>query len=118
MTAFLPTLVPHALRRVATRLLLLGTLLALPAWAAPPFTDNGDGTVTDGTTHLMWDQCAYGLTGATCTTGTALQTSWAGALDAAVAANNANYKGFNDWRVPNKNELESLVNLSAVAPRH
>ena len=36
---------------------------------------------------------------------------WPGALAAAVAANAASYKGFSDWRVPNKNELESITKL-------
>ena len=32
--------------------------LALPAWAA--FTDNGDGTITDTSTGLVWDKCSRG----------------------------------------------------------
>lgn len=98
------------LRLVASGLaLLLG--LAQPAWAAAPFTVNGDATVTDSTTSLVWDQCPYGLSGTTCATGTALNGIWAGALGAAVAANAASYKGFTDWRVPNKNELESIAKI-------
>jgi uncharacterized repeat protein (TIGR01451 family) len=89
-------------------LLLLG--LARPAWAAL-VVNAGNGTVTDSTTSLVWDQCNYGRTGATCTTGTALLGTWAVALDAAVAANTANYKGFSDWRLPNKNELESITKI-------
>ncbi|MBK9443631.1 MAG: hypothetical protein IPN53_21010 [Comamonadaceae bacterium] len=38
--------------------------LAWPVWAAASFTVNGNGTVTDTTTSLVWDQCLYGLTGA------------------------------------------------------
>lgn len=91
-------------------LLLLG--LAQPAWAAL-VVNAGNGTVTDSTTSLVWDQCPHGLSGATCTTGTALVRTWSQALDAAVAANTANYKGFSDWRVPNKNELESITKIDS-----
>ena len=117
MTAFVPPLAPPTWRRLAAPLLLVAsTLLAWPAWSAAPFTDNGNGTVTDGTTHLVWDQCPYGLTGSACNTGTALLGDWAGALNAAATANAAHYKGFNDWRVPNLNELESIVKIDRFNP--
>ncbi len=111
MTALMPKLIPLSCRNaVRTALLLLCVCLALPAWSA--FSVNaGNGTVTDTTTSLVWDQCPYGLTGANCTSGTALLATWPQALSAAVSANAANYRGFNDWRVPNKNELESIVKL-------
>jgi len=83
--------------------------VAWPAWAAAPFTVNGDGTVTDATTSLVWDQCPYGLTGPACDTGTVFQGDWPTGLTKAVEANAASYKGFTDWRVPNKNELDSIV---------
>lgn len=108
---------PNALARlcrciVPAALLLLG--LTQPAWAA--LTVNaGNGTVTDSSTGLVWDQCPYGLSGATCAAGTALLGSWQSALAAAVAANAANYKGFNDWRVPNVNELESITKLDTYS---
>ena len=35
--------------------------------------------------------------------------TWQQALDYAVCLNTNNYLGHNDWRVPNINELESLV---------
>lgn len=70
------------------------------AWPEPRFTDNGDGTVTDLLTGLMWEKAP----GAT-------QMDWAGAL-AYAAANSAG--GYSDWRVPNINELVSLCNFSAV----
>jgi Protein of unknown function (DUF1566)/IPTL-CTERM motif len=101
--------------------LCLATVLlwcSAPAQAA--FIVNVDGTVTDSFTGLVWDQCHYGRTGANCDADvdgdgypdTGMQTSFAGALSAAVSANAANYKGHNDWRLPNIKELESIVDLN------
>lgn len=82
----------------------------------PPgsFSANGDGTVTDSVTGLTWDQCSYGQSGTGCATGTATQYVWSQALAVAVTANTANYKGHNDWRLPSKNELESLIDINAA----
>jgi hypothetical protein len=82
------------------------------------FTINGDGTATDATTGLTWDRCSIGQTldNGSCT-GTVTQASWSAALVTATTANNAIYKGFSDWRLPSKNELESLVDINkATAP--
>ncbi len=81
-------------------------------------TINADGTASDATTGLTWDRCSIGqtLAGGSCT-GTVTQSSWSAALTSATTANTATYKGFTDWRLPNKNELESLVDLTrATAP--
>lgn len=105
---------PNALARLCRRiapavLLLLG--LAQPAWAA--LCRQCRQRHGDRQHHQpgVRDQCPYGLTGATCATGTALYGTWAGALNATVAANTITTKGFNDWRVPNKNELESIAKI-------
>ena len=96
--------------------LLLTTVLACttPAWAA--LTVNADGTVTDTTTGLVWDRCVKGLSGPTCAGGAAMLTDWPSALTTATTANAASYKGFTDWRLPNVNELESIVKLDAHDP--
>jgi hypothetical protein len=93
---------------------VLALLLAGPAFAA--LTDNGDGTVSDSVTGLMWDQCSFGLSGAGCATGAAGAYTWPQVLALASTANAANYKGHNDWRLPNVNELESLVKIDASSP--
>ena len=93
--------------------------LALPAWAA--FTDNGDGTITDTSTGLVWDKCSRGQVWdnttppGTCT-GTASTHDWAAALAQATAANAASHRGQADWRLPNRTELESLVQIDAASP--
>jgi len=48
----------ECLRRLALILLFMG--IAGHVWAAKTYTDNGDGTVTDPTTGLMWMRCAMG----------------------------------------------------------
>ena len=88
--------------------------------ATERYTDHGNGTVTDKRTGLQWQQCTDGLSGATCGTGTATpQASFAAALARAATVNadvGGAGKGFADWRVPNKNELASLINYRCNAP--
>ncbi|MBS0591283.1 MAG: DUF1566 domain-containing protein [Proteobacteria bacterium] len=87
------------------------TLLVSPCVQAA-FVVNTDGTVTDTTTSLVWDRCTLGASGSNCLTGAATGSTgdkWVQAFAAVEAANTARYKGFDDWRLPNKNELESLV---------
>ena len=63
------------------------------------FTTSPDGkTVTDSRTGLMW-QKEY-----------ATDKSWQQALAYCQSLNSQNYAGYSDWRLPNKNELASLVN--------
>jgi len=70
------------------------------------FVDNLNGTVTDKATELVWQKCQMGLTGANCETGTTNTYTWNNALNEAQLNTTA---GFNDWRLPNISELESLV---------
>ena len=84
------------------------------AWPNPRFTDNGNGTVTDNLTGLVW------LKDANCTPVFG-QKNWATALS---DANNlaAGYCGLTDgsspgdWRLPNVRELSSLTDFSQYGP--
>ncbi|NVC62384.1 DUF1566 domain-containing protein [Vibrio sp. 05-20-BW147] len=78
------------------------------------FSDNGDGTVTHHTTGLIWQRCSLGQSwdGADCT-GEATVFSWPEALAAAAQHSLA---GFSDWRLPNKNELASIVEYRCWEP--
>lgn len=109
MKALLPN-VFHTLiqRTVRTAVLTALVGVALPAWSTLS-VNAGTGTVSDSATNLMWDQCPYGLSGSSCASGTIFLDSWQNALAAAAHANAINYKGFSNWRVPNKNELESIA---------
>ena len=75
-------------------------------WQDSRYTDNGDETVTDNKTHLMWKKCTEGLTDTTCTTGAAATHTWKAALELASTTTFATY---NDWRLPNIKELASLA---------
>jgi hypothetical protein len=68
--------------------------------------------VTDLATGLMWKRCSEGQSGATCT-GPATRANWSTAL---TLANAANHAGFNDWRLPNREELRSLVETGCHTP--
>jgi hypothetical protein len=80
-----------------------GDIQAGAAWPNPRFTDNGNGTITDNLTGLMWAQDAN-LDGS---------KSWAAALS---FVNALNLDGYGDWRLANVNELESLVNAQEASP--
>ena len=84
-----------------------GNLRKGVAWPNPRFTVNGDETVTDNLTGLVWTQDAY-LT----------QDDWTGALDYVAdmnAGTHQNY-GYTDWRLPNVRELQSLVHYGVCDP--
>ncbi len=78
------------------------------------FTLHNDGTVTHNSTGLMWMRCSLGQTwdGSTCA-GAASTFNWQNALG---AAQSHSFAGHSDWRLPNKNELESLVEQRCVSP--
>lgn len=65
------------------------------------FSDNGDGTITDNATSLMWAQDDNG-------TG----LNWEEALAFVETQNAAAYLGYDDWRMPNAKELQSIVDYS------
>jgi hypothetical protein len=78
------------------------------------FTILKDGTVTQKATELMWMRCSLGQSwdGKTCS-GTAASYSWEEALQ---AASQQKFAGFSDWRLPNKNELETIFEGSCELP--
>jgi hypothetical protein len=77
------------------------------------FTNHGNGTITHNLTGLMWKQCAQGLSGVGCATGAVAAMTWSAALAVAVTDTTA---GYTDWRLPNKKELESIVESCGYSP--
>ena len=65
------------------------------------FIDNGDGTITDSASGLMWSQNDNG-------TG----LNWEEALAWVDTQNAANYLGYSDWRLSNVKELQSIVDYT------
>jgi hypothetical protein len=65
------------------------------------FNDNGDATVTDSATNLMWSQDDSG-------TG----MLWADALAWVQQKNSESYLGYSDWRLPNAKEMQSILDYS------
>ena len=86
------------------------------AWPSPRFTDNGDGTVTDNLTSLAWTKDANAPEPAACSSATPKRGTWQGALNYVACLNTNNYLGYTDWRLPNINELVSLVNKGQTYP--
>jgi len=82
------------------------------------YTDHGNGTVTDNQTGLMWKQCSEGLTTTStpCDTDSVASYSWQDALTQAQTVNSSGFAGYNDWRLPNRNELASLVERRCYRP--
>lgn len=73
------------------------------------YINHDDGTVTDSKNGLMWKQCAEGQSGSDCS-GTALKYSWDTAMKIPKNLNlRGGFAGHSDWRVPTKDELETLV---------
>jgi hypothetical protein len=78
---------------------------------APSYTDNGDGTITDNVTGLMWQKSP--------------DTDEDGDIDAndkltydeaLTGAGTLGLGGYNDWRLPTIKELYSLIDFSGIDP--
>lgn len=80
------------------------------------FVDNGNGTVTDTQTGLMWKQCAEGQNGADCQ-GCGGEFNWDVAMQIPKTLNlRGGFAGYRDWRLPTKDELTSLVMHGRTSP--
>lgn len=69
-----------------------------PEYGINKFVDNGDGTITDLATGLMWQKADSGM-----------GMDWQDALE---YAENLELAGYSDWRLPNAKELQSIVDYS------
>jgi hypothetical protein len=75
------------------------------------YVDNGDGTITDVRTGLMWEK----LSDDGSIHDTDNNYSWGDAYAYKIAGLNAiGFAGYTDWRLPNVNELQSLLNYGVA----
>ena len=88
-------------RCIITVILLFINVIFLPQAEADGLVDNGNGTVTDNRTGLIWQQGEPGY------------MSWGEALS---YCEGLSLGGHSDWRLPNVRELESLTDDSRYYP--
>lgn len=87
---------------------------AVLAGTTRSYTDNGDGTITDNVTGLMWEKLSDD--------GSIHDWNdvytWYDAFNVKIAALNSGggFAGHTDWRLPNRFELDTLVDLGRVGP--
>ncbi len=77
------------------------------SWSSDRFVVNSDGQVADSLTGLTWSVDANPLE---------YPMTWAEALQTVLQLNKEGYLGANDWRLPNRRELRSLVSYQVARP--
>jgi hypothetical protein len=82
-------------------LFIIGLFVIHGSLMAADLNDNGDGTVTDFKTGLIWQKAEGG------------RVLWEMAL---VYCDELDLAGKSDWRLPNYKELQSLVNYKRYGP--
>lgn len=94
-----------------------GTVLDGVAESTPntDFVDGGNGTVIHLKTGLIWKRCLEGQDWVdNACVGEPYRATWSEALQ--ISAYTGGYAGTNDWRVPNRKELESIVEYCGHSP--
>jgi hypothetical protein len=83
------------------------------AGATLGYVDNGDGTISDPNTGLMWEK----LSDDGSIHDRNDRYTWGDAFAVKIATlNSSSFAGHSDWRLPNKKELVSIVNDEIAAP--
>ncbi len=84
---------------------------------APSYTDNGNGTVTDNNTGLVWQKDTADTNNDGSITDddypSGDQLTWQEAID---YCNGLSFAGASDWRLPTKFELQSIVDYGRYTP--
>lgn len=83
-------------------------------WPSPRFLDFGNGIIRDNLTGLIWTADPNTPGPSACGPGVA-KISYDSYLFVQCLNNNS-YLGYNDWRVPNRKELQSLIDHSRFNP--
>ena len=79
------------------------------------YTDNGDGTITDHRTGLMWEKKSadgglHDRNNSYYWSGNSVQETIWDWLEDVNAEGGTGFAGYHDWRIPNVKELQSIVN--------
>ena len=90
------------MKKIITKVILILVLVSHTSVMAGSFTANTDGTVTDNLTNLIWHPQEN-----------IEKMTWESAIE---YCEGLAYASFNDWRLPNIKELESLTEDSAYNP--
>ncbi|MFO8074277.1 MAG: DUF1566 domain-containing protein [Armatimonadota bacterium] len=69
--------------------------------------------VEDGNTGLVWQGCVAGLSGAMCDLGSAASAGW---IAAVLYCDALDWGGYDDWRLPDVHELQSIIDYGKVEP--
>jgi hypothetical protein len=81
------------------------------------FVDYQNSTVIDLDTGLTWMRCIIGQDNSADCAGAVTNFTWTQALETARDLNNeGGFAGHSDWRLPNINELNSIVETSCRNP--
>ena len=80
------------------------------------FVDNGDETISDQVTGLVWTKCTFGLSGNNCSTNTATQVNQSTAKDTTCPNLTTGGVAAGKWRLPTRNELQSIHDYTLSAP--
>lgn len=76
------------------------------------FVDNGDGTVSDNCTELMWQKNTADVNG----DGQLTDQDRVNWCDALAYCETLSFAGHDDWRLPNVRELQSIVYYERFSP--
>jgi hypothetical protein len=102
---------------------------AVQAGAPLSYTDNGDGTITDNNTGLTWEKKSdddsihdvhnkytWGMTSPPYTMNGTMVTTFLDTLNDVGGGGASCFAGHCDWRIPNRNELHSIVHSETSSP--
>lgn len=79
------------------------------------FNDQGNGTLIDTHTGLMWKKCLEGQDGERCG-GQAVRMEWDSAANLAQLTGSDKFAGYTGWRLPTLDELNSIVEQRCSEP--